>query len=135
MNADREEFSARMREKAADRQAQAMPMIRAAVAVAPIMEKLMAGGEWDRFLPYIQARIDAATRAKVAAVTKLSDPSVYEPSEMSRLKTQIVIADSMIQAWEFAIGLPKALVQGGEEASRMVEAFEKKHESAKQPQP
>lgn len=135
MNADREEFSARVREKAADRQAQAMPMIRAAAAVAPIMDRLMTTPDWDRYLQYLQARVEQAKKSRETALAKLASPEVFDLAEMTKLKTLITTADSMIAAWEFAMNLPKALSEGGNAALELASEFEKKHESTVQSQP
>ena len=135
MNADPNDFAARLREKHAQRQNEAMPMIRAAAAVAPIMDRLMTTPDWDRYLQYLQARVDQAKKSRETALAKLASPEVFDLAEMTKLKTLITTADSMIAAWEFAMGLPKALVEGGEAALALAAEFEKKHESAQQPQP
>lgn len=135
MNADPNEFAARLREKAADRQASAMPMIRAAAAVAPIMDRLMTTPDWDRYLQYLQARVEAATKARDVARARLGGPDVWDVTEMHKLKSAILEASGMIVAWEFAMGLPKALQEGAEAALALISEFESKNESADKPQP
>lgn len=135
MNADPADFSARLREKASDRQTAAMPMIRAAAAVAPIMDRLMTTPDWDRYLQYLQARVDAATKARDTARARLGGSEVWDATEMHKLKSAIREFDGMIMAWEFAMGLPKALQEGAEAALALVAEFEKQNESAQQSQP
>ena len=135
MNADPNDFAARLREKHAQQQQASMPMIRAAAAVAPIMDRLMTTPDWDRYLQYLQARVEAATKARETARARLGGPEVWDATEMHKLKSKILECDGMIVAWEFAMGLPKALQEGAEAALKLAEEFEKKNEPAEQSQP
>lgn len=128
---DKAEFLASVRNRAQTR-ADNMPFLRAAAAVAPVMEKLTTHSEhWDRYLSYLAGFIKQAEAFKANAQAKLGDPNTWQPDLLMKLKSDILVAESAIQAWMSAMELPKALIAGGEEAVQIITRFEDKNVSEK----
>lgn len=125
MSYDKREFLDAVKLKSQQRTLDSMPFLRAAAAVAPVMETLVTNSEhWDRYLSYLAGFIKQAESFKAGAQMKLSDPAVWSPDVLMKLKSDILVADSAIQAWISAMELPKALIQGGEEAVNSISRFE-----------
>ena len=133
---DRNEFLANVTERAQERNAALMPALRQLQAVAPVMQTLLTGSDaWDRYLTYLQGYIEQAGAAKVRAQAKMSDPMVWDAHDLTKLKSDILIADAMIDAWKAAIELPRSLINGATEASKTISRFEEaKNETAGQTQ-
>ena len=131
---NREEFLATVAKRVGERQSNIMPLLRAAQAVAPIMEKLTTGNvEWDRYLQYVQGYIEQARAAKANAQAKIGEAG--ETKALHKLRTDIITADAMIEAWTTAINLPAILIHGGEQATVEILRFKAKDEPTEQPQP
>ena len=127
MSYDRDEFLATVTKRAGERTANMMPLLRAAQAVAPIMEKLTTGNApWDRYLQHLQAYVEQAQAAKANAQAKQSDPAIWDPNVLAKLKGDIIAADAMIEAWVTAMQLPRMLIQGGDEATAQIARFQEK---------
>lgn len=125
MSYDRQEFLDSVSKRAQSRTADNMPFLRAAAAVAPVMEKLTTGSEhWDRYLSYLSGFIKQAESFKANAQAKLSDPLTWDSATLIKLKADILMADSAIQAWVSAMELPKALMANGDEAVKVISRFE-----------
>ena len=133
MSFDKKDFLDSVSQKAKERTANVMPLLRAVQAVAPVMEKLMTDTHWDRYLAYLQGYVNQARAAKENAQAKLSDPAVWDTGQLTKLKSDIIVADAMIEAWTTAMQLPKALISGAEEANKTIARFEEKSVPAGQP--
>lgn len=128
MSFEKAEFLANVASRVQERNSALMPALRQLQAVAPVMEKLMTGSDsWDRYLQYLQGYIEQADQAKIRAQTKMGDPRVWDSGDLMKLKSDILIADAMAEAWTVAIELPKALIAGANEASLTIARFEEKH--------
>lgn len=127
MSFDRKEFLDTVTQRSQERTSNLMPLLRQAQAVAPVMEKLLTGTDWDRYLSYLQNLINLARAAKESAQDKLgSDPNVWDVNSLTKLKSDILVADGMIKAWTLAMELPKALIAGAEEAGKIISRYETK---------
>lgn len=137
MSFDKPEFLATIAKRAGDRQANIMPLLRAAQAVAPIMEKLATGdANWDRYLQYLQGYVGQARAAKLNAQEKIGNPKAIDPLVLAQLRVDIIVADAMVEAWTVAMQLPNILIRGGEEATATIIRFqENKNEPAGNAQP
>src|SRR3990167_5681694 len=114
---DHKDFLATVKSKAASRNAAAIPAMRALQAAGVIMAKLTTGSdEWNRYLSYLQGQIEKTRARQEGAQGKQNDPAIWDIPERNKLKADIIAADAMIAAWEWAMALPKALVDGGAEA-------------------
>lgn len=80
---------------------------------------------WDRYLTYLQGYIEQAQAAKVRAQSMISSPEAGDPQILAKLRVDIIVADAMSQAWQAAIELPSALINGATEASITISRFEK----------
>lgn len=131
---DKSQFLATVAERAQERNASLMPVLRQLQAVAPVMQSLLTGSDaWDRYLTYLQGYIEQASAAKIRAQSKMSDPMVWDAHDLTKLKSDILIADAMIDAWRAAIELPKSLINGATEAGKTIARFEEsKNETAGQ---
>ena len=121
---DKRDFLDSVAKRAGERQSNIMPLLRAAQAVAPIMEKLTTGNaEWDRYLQYVQGYIEQAGKAKATAQAKIGGPEAGDPLVLAKLRVDIIVADAMTEAWTAAINLPHILVHGGEQATAEILRF------------
>ena len=125
MSFDRAQFQAALAQRAGERTGNLMPMLRVAAAVGPVMQRLLTGTDaWDRYLSHLQGYIDQALQAKAAAQAKLADPAVWRGNDLMKLKSDVIVADAMIEAWTLAMNLPRALIEGGELARAQIARFE-----------
>lgn len=124
MSFDRTEFLETLTKRANERTSSLMPLLRQAQSVAPVMDRLVTNTDWDKYLQYLQSYINQAERAKANAQHKLGDPSVWDSSLLAKLKSDILVADAMIEAWTAAMELPKALIAGADEAGKIIMRFE-----------
>lgn len=126
---DRKEFLTSVAERAKERQAGLLPVLRQLQAVAPVMERLMTGTDaWDRYLTYLQGYIEQAQAAKARAQSMIGSPEAGDPQMLAKLRVDIIVADAMSQAWQAAIELPAALINGATEASKTIARFEAKND-------
>ena len=125
MTFNKEQFLSSISERMEQRKIAALPQIRSALAVAPIMEKLTTGNEqWDRYLTYLQGYIGQAEAARVSAQKKLNDPGLWDTEKMTKLKCDIIVADAMIEAFCAAMALPTSLINDAENAREILARFE-----------
>ena len=129
MSYDRKDFLEAVKEKAQKRRADALPSVMALQAAGVIMARLTTGSaEWNRYLSYLQGQIEKARERKEVAHSKMADPSIWEPFQLNKLKADILQADAMIAAWEWAMELPKALVDGGAEATEFLNKLDREND-------
>ena len=132
MSYDRKDFLATLEKKSKAKEQQMAPAIRALQVVGSVMSTLTTqSGEWNRYLTFLQGQIDKTRALRQQAQEKLADPSIWEPYQMNKLKSDIIKADGMIAAWEFAMRLPKALVDGGAEATEFLLKLDNENDSQK----
>lgn len=128
MTFDRKQFLDTVAERAKKRQADVIPHLQAAQAVAPVMEKLMTGDEnWNRYLQHVQELRNQAVIAKTRAESKQRDPMIWDHESMTKLKSDIIAADSMIEAFTLCMELPKLLIENAELAKQNLARFEEKN--------
>ena len=127
MEADRPE----PKPKQEDRARQMIPLLRVIEAAAPVMQSVMTTSDhWNRYLTFLQGFVEKTKARKLAAELRLADPAVWDPESLMKLKGDILAAGAMIEAWEVAIQLPRAIIDGGAEAEKMIKEFEEKHDQA-----
>lgn len=128
---DRKAFADRVADKAKRRDAAQLPAFRALQAVGAVMAKLTTtSDEWNRYLQLLQGQIDKTRVVREAAQEKMSDPAIWDPQHLAKLKSDIREADAMIAAWELAMRLPKALIEGGAEATELLNKLETNDKAA-----
>ena len=131
MSYDRADFKAQVAQKAMQRQSSALPAMRALQVAGVIAAKLTTGSEeWNRYLSYLQGQIEKAQERKGVAHSKMADPSIWEPYQLNKLKADILQADAMIAAWQWAMELPKALVDGAKEAEQFLNKLDRENDKA-----
>jgi len=129
MSYDRKDFLEAVKEKAHKRRVDALPSVMALQAAGVIMARLTTGSaEWNRYLSYLQGQIDKTRVQKENAHTKLADPAIWEPYQLNKLKADIIASDAMITALQWAMELPKALVDGGTEATEFLNKLDREND-------
>ena len=129
MSFDRKEFLDTLAEKANQRKANSAPAMRVLAAASVVMEKLITKSEeWNRFLSYIQGQIEKTRAQKESAHQKLADPSIWEPYQLNKLKSDLIAADAMITALEWVMQLPKALIDGGADAQEFLNKLDREND-------
>ena len=131
MTYEKKDFLDAVREKAQKRQFESVPAMRVLQAASVVMEKLTTrSDEWNRFLSYIQGQIEKTRQRKAVAETRQNDPAIWDIPERNKLKADIIAADAMISALEWAMELPKALIDGGAEATEFLNKLDKEKADA-----
>ena len=132
MTYERAEFKSALAEKAKQRQSATLPAMRALQAAGVIMAKLTTSSdEWNRYLSYVQGQIEKTRQRKAVAEARQNDPSIWDIPERNKLKADIIAADAMISALEWAMELPKALVDGGAEATEFLNKLDRENDAEK----
>ncbi len=132
---DRSEFAATVAEKQHERNAQMLPMARILTGAAPIMERVTKSEDWNRYLTFLQGFLERLTKQKDIATAKLADPAVWNTEDLLKLKSDILIAQTGMDWLNLAISLPKAIMEGADNATTLIAQFEAKNEAAGKAQP
>lgn len=136
MSFDRQQFIATMAERRQKRSGEMLPQLRMMQAQASVMERLLTSFDhWNKYLSYLQGLVDRAKQSRDAAMAKQNDPAIWDGATMSRLKAEVAEASAMIRAWDIAMQLPRALIEDGTKADALILEFDKKNETAAEPQP
>ncbi len=131
---DRKDFTAILAEKAKHRRDSSLPAVRALQAAGVIMARLTTGSDdWNRYLSYLQGQIDKTRERVAAARAKQDDPALWDVAERNKLKADILRGEAMIDAWNYAMLLPKALVDGGEEATESLNKLDNENDQTPKP--
>lgn len=129
MSYDRQQFLDTVKAKAQTRQRGVESAYRVVQAAGQVMAHLTQSDDWNRFLGYLQGQVNRTREAKEAAQRKLADPAIWDAKDLTKLKSDILIADGMIAAYELAMKLPAALIEGGAEATEFLNKLERKDEA------
>lgn len=101
-----------------------LPFLRSVAAAAPKMEALTHDTNWDQYLHYLGGVLEKLRAAKDASHRQLENPKLTDSAEIMRIKTALHISDAMIQAIVLATDLPKAIIEGGQSADKLIKEFE-----------
>lgn len=130
MNYDRKEFLDRVAENRKKRVADQMPALLAAQAVAPVMEKLKLDEHWTRYLQHIQDMLNQCETAKARADKAMRDPMIWDAKDLSKLKSDLIAAEAMIEAFTLCMKLPEMLIENAEIAKQTIARFESQNDNA-----
>jgi hypothetical protein len=133
--ADRKDVAGVLEKRHAAASANIIPMARLIQGAAVVADKLQRTPEWERYCTYLQGMAEQWKGRKAVALQKLGDPSVTKDEDVRKLRQDIFVADVTMDTLKFAIELPAAILQGGEEADNFIKAFEKKNETTGNAQP
>ena len=128
MEANRQDHKKVVEFQQQQRAAEMMPLVRLVAGASPVMEALTHDENWDRYLSYLQGMITRWTVSRDAARDKLANGLAWKHEEMLKLKADAMVADGMIQAWQVAIDLPKAIMSGKDEAEQLIIKYQEKFE-------
>lgn len=134
---DRQEYTGKVAELQERRVAAQMPAIHLLQRAAPIMNEVMTGSEaWNHYLTVLQGYGERLTAARDRAMARLAAPDVWSAESLLKLKADVLVCNSQIELLQFAISLPKAIIDGSKSLDDIVAKFEAKHaESAGQVKP
>lgn len=125
---DRKEYDESVASRQVNRQREVMPLVRLLQGAAPVMNEVLTGSDaWDRYLTILQGFVERLKVGRTAAQSRLSDPGVWEHHQLVKLKSDILIAEAMLDILKTVMELPKALIEGGETATEIISQFEAKH--------
>ena len=134
MSYDKQEWLESVGTKMRERTADTLPALKMMQAqAAPMHQVLTQFDYWNRYLSFLQELINRTTARKELAQARMQDPAIWDARQLAKLKSDILTADAMIQAWDVAMKLPKALIEDAGKAKELIEQFEKKDESAVKP--
>jgi hypothetical protein len=118
-----------------DRQrAEIMPMVRLLAGAKPIMDALVVDEQWSRYQQLLQGWSTAGRRSATSAKEKLARPFDLGPVRAPQAEGRHPGGERHDQ--RVGAGDPaarKAISTGGDDASAMVEEFEKKNEPTERP--
>ncbi len=110
---DYAEFAERQKKQKANGHSSALEFL----AQAEVHQRNLTGQpEWDRFLSYIQSTRDRIGQARLALKEKLCDISLVDNNEIMAVKMDIVRLDSLAEAFDAVLSLPKDIMETGEKA-------------------
>lgn len=130
MNYDRKEFLDRVTETRKRRVAEAMPNLLAAQAVAPVMEGLIKDERWGRYLQHLQDMLNQCIAAQTRADKAMRDPMIWDAKDLSKLKSDLIAAEAMIEAFTLCMKLPEMLIKNAEIAKQTIARFESQNDNA-----
>ncbi len=76
---------------------------------------------WDLFLTYVSAALEESSTQVAALRDKIADPSVVDTTEIFRLKILLEGWTQRGNAFKAIIGLPKDLLEQGEDAQALLD--------------
>lgn len=124
MSFGREEYEDYASKKREEGTRSRLPMLRALSAVAPQMQALTNDQKWDQYLAYLSGMLEELREARVAAMTRLADPSLVNRDQIMQVKMALAINDAQIMAFEIARDLPKAIMDSADAARIVIERWE-----------
>lgn len=86
-----------------------------------LAENLTQVREWDLFLSYVQAGMNACDVECEKLRRRISDPMVVQTEEIMRLKVLLEGWEQRRNAFQAVISLPKDLIEMGQEAKSLLE--------------
>jgi len=96
------------------------------LAQAEVHQKNLTGHpEWDRFLSYLSAFSQKMQAERMVLKERLCDPQVVSTDTIMAMKMSIVRYDSIIEAVEAVMALPKAIIEMGDKAKNVLSDLEK----------
>lgn len=132
MTFDRKDFKESVASREVSHEREMMPLIRVLQGAAPVMNTLMTESDaWNRYLAILSGFAERLKASKAYAQFRLSAPDIWEPFQLTKLKSDILVADAGLEMLQVAMELPKALIEGGAKAQEIVNQFEVKHENTK----
>lgn len=93
------------------------------MGAAPVMDKLARTEEWERYCTYLQGIAERFKKQKAAAQQALEDPGLKD-EEVRKLRIDVFEANVWMNAMQFAVDLPAAILAGREEAEQFIRRFE-----------
>ena len=127
MSFDRAEFKQFSEDQNAGRVKSQIPHLRALMAVAPRMEALTHDEKWDTYCAYLTGIKEKLEAAKNGAQVRLNSPAVVNNDEMMTQKIALLVNEAQIQMIDLALDLPKALLDGADGATRLIEKWDRDH--------
>lgn len=134
---DRSEFAASVTDLRDKRLQASMPLIALLQRAAPVMMDMQTSSQsWNHFLTILQGFGERVTAARDRAQTALGDPHLWDRDAICQLKAELMACNAQIDLLAYVMAIPKALIDGGHDASEIIAKFEAKHaEPAGQTEP
>lgn len=93
-----------------------------AVHAAAVSASALTGNpDFDRFLSYLQAALEGASRDRQALLDRLSDPMLVDPTEVARTRAAASVQATREQLLKHVIALPRQLIEQGDKARGLLE--------------
>lgn len=89
---------------------------------AAVNAEYLTGNEyWDKYVSYIQAKIEEMRDILDQLMDKLADPNIVDHNHIMSLKLSVIEAATYIKAWEAVITLPKDLIENGKITKEIID--------------
>ena len=113
---DREDFNKVAKKRIESRK----PLLHQLIASAPAMELMTRSYEWNRYLSYLQARIEQTVKIQQSALTILTDSNVTESEVLMKAKILYASSKAREEAFQEAISLPQQVMESGKSAEELL---------------
>lgn len=97
-----------------------IPQAQGIVREAARMSVLTNDENWDFWLSYLEAHLQATKRNAEHFNAKLRDPFVVNPDEIAKIRAALNMADTRATVLQEIMDFPKLLLQEGEKAKKLL---------------
>jgi hypothetical protein len=86
-------------------------------------DRLTGDPDWDVYLSYLHAAIEATARQKSSLEERLHSPDLVDHVEMLKIKIALSECTARIDAWTAALNLPSDIKKNGRNAKNLIDLF------------
>ena len=122
---DRADWLELAKENRTEQAAPLRPQLEMAQREAVTAKELTGHPAWDKYLTYVQARIEETEHLLRDFEEKLIASDVVEYTELLKAKMGARECVAIIKAWKTAISLPKDWIKAGERAVSILDRISK----------
>ena len=115
-----EDWQPRVRERKAESLRRSVPDMRAMHHAALSIAEVTGDEHWDRFLEIVQGRIEELRIERDKALDQLKTSDDYSVEGMINQKLAVRLFGISIEVLEWAVGLPKEILEKGERAKGLL---------------
>ncbi len=129
MTYDRDDFQRLSEKKQHDAVVREIGTLRQIQTAAPDMQVLTNSDEWNRYLSYLQEQLARIKAAREAAAVRQLSPMLWDAAQLTKVKSELLVSDAIIETFYFCMRLPKAILDDNEQVSKIIKQFEEKNAS------
>lgn len=120
---DRSEFIETMGKRKAEENEARVPQLMQIKAAGVSASLLTRMPEWDKFLSYLQAVRDPIQETWESLGEELDNPEIMDPIDVAEKRTKRMMMAANLELLDSIMRLPADLMEGGEQADKIMESF------------